>query len=198
MASGSIFVIKSRKILLHETQKYDSFDTINLIFILQAGHPFYTRTAKGPFSDIIPSKSKFSAPTFTIFLDCVWQVTLFPIHQYFYSLCILLYCFIKILHLNYIWYLHGQIHHQFPCSFEFNESFLMYLSDNAYSSKFGTFLGDNEGERFKMRVRDETVSLWSYTNRPEVLSNFLNCMYEPNVGIIWPSVAPISIVSYMF
>ena len=43
----------------------------------------------------------------------------------------------------------------------------MYLSDNAYSSKFGTFLGDNEGERFKMRVRDETVSLWSYTNRPE-------------------------------
>ena len=71
----------------------------------------------------------------------------------------------------------------------------MYLSDNAYSSKFGTFLGDNEEERFKMRLRDETVSLWSYTNRPEVLLDFLNCMYEPNVGIIWPSVAPISIVS---
>ena len=73
----------------------------------------------------------------------------------------------------------------------------MYLSDNAYSSKFGTFLGDNEEERFKMRLRDETVSLWSYTNRPEVLLDFLNCMYEPNVGIIWPSVAPISIVSIM-
>ena len=46
-----------------------------------------------------------------------------------------------------------------------------------------------------MRVRDETVSIWSYTNRPEILSNFLNCMYEPNVGIIWPSVAPVSLVS---
>ena len=49
-----------------------------------------------------------------------------------------------------------------------------------------------------MRVRDETVSLWSYTNRPSVLSRFINCMYEPNVGIIWPSVAPVSLVSYNF
>ena len=71
----------------------------------------------------------------------------------------------------------------------------MYLSDEAYSSKFGTFLADNEGERVKMRVRDETVSVWSYTNRPEMLTSFINCMYEPNVGIIWPSVAPISLVS---
>ena len=46
-----------------------------------------------------------------------------------------------------------------------------------------------------MRVRDETVSLWSYANRPSVLSRFINCMYEPNVGIIWPSVAPVSLVS---
>ena len=72
----------------------------------------------------------------------------------------------------------------------------MYLSDEAYSSKFGTFLGDNEGERVKMRVRDETVSVWSYTNRPEILTSFLNCMYEPNVGIIWPSVAPVSLVGF--
>ena len=88
-----------------------------------------------------------------------------------------------------------QIHHQFPCSFEFNESFLVFLSGEAYSSKFGTFIGNNEGERVRMRVRDETVSLWSYTNRPSVLSRFINCMYEPNVGIIWPSVAPVSLVS---
>ena len=88
-----------------------------------------------------------------------------------------------------------QIHHQFPCSFEFNESFLVFLSGEAYSSRFGTFIGNNEGERVRMRVRDETVSLWSYTNRPSVLSRFINCMYEPNVGIIWPSVAPVSLVS---
>ena len=88
-----------------------------------------------------------------------------------------------------------QIHHQFPCSFEFNETFLVFLSGEAYSSRFGTFIGNNEGERVRMRVRDETVSLWSYTNRPSVLSRFINCMYEPNVGIIWPSVAPVSLVS---
>ena len=71
----------------------------------------------------------------------------------------------------------------------------MHLSDEAYSSNFGTFLGDSESERVKMRVRDETVSVWSYTNRPEILTSFLNYMYEPNVGIIWPSVAPVSLVS---
>lgn len=30
-------------------------------------------------------------------------------------------------------------------------------------------------------------------NRPEILENWLNPMYEPNPGVIWPSVAPISI-----
>lgn len=41
---------------------------------LQAGHPFWSRTFKGPFNDSVPSKSKSSAPTFILFLDCVWQV----------------------------------------------------------------------------------------------------------------------------
>ena len=94
-----------------------------------------------------------------------------------------------------IFFLSVQIHHQFPCSFEFNERFLIFLSDQAYSSCFGTFLGDDERERVRMRIRDETVSLWSYINRPEILSSYLNYMYEPNVGIIWPSVAPVSLVS---
>jgi myotubularin-related protein 9 len=41
---------------------------------LQAGHPFWSRTSKGPFNDSVASKSKNHAPTFTMFLDCVWQV----------------------------------------------------------------------------------------------------------------------------
>ena len=41
---------------------------------LQGGHPFWSRTSKGPFNDSVPSKSKNHAPTFTMFLDCVWQV----------------------------------------------------------------------------------------------------------------------------
>ena len=130
---------------------------------LQAGHPFWSRTTKGPFNDSVASKSKCHAPTFTMFLDCVWQ----------------------------IW-------NQFPCSFEYNEKFLMFLSDNAYSSNYGTFLADSEYERIKvLSVRDKTVSLWSHVNRPQILEHFLNCMYEPNVGIIWPSVAPVSLVRKM-
>lgn len=43
-------------------------------------------------------------------------------------------------------------------------------------------------------VREATVSLWSHVNRPEILAGFLNWVYEPNKDIIWPSVAPISLV----
>ena len=30
-------------------------------------------------------------------------------------------------------------------------------------------------------------------NQPEILENYLNPLYDPNPGVIWPSVAPISI-----
>lgn len=30
-------------------------------------------------------------------------------------------------------------------------------------------------------------------NQPEVLEKFINPLYEPNQGVIWPSVAPASI-----
>jgi myotubularin-related protein 9 len=41
----------------------------------------------------------------------------------------------------------------------------------------------------------KTVSLWSYFNRPEILHTFLNPFYEPNLHVLWPSVAAQSIVS---
>jgi myotubularin-related protein 9 len=107
----------------------------------------------------VASKSKSHAPTFTIFLDCVWQ-----------------------------------IYNQFPCSFEFTERFLVFLADSAYFSNFGTFVCDCDFERALIRMNENTSSLWSYLNRPEILSDYLNCMYEPNRTIIWPSVAPISLV----
>ena len=87
-----------------------------------------------------------------------------------------------------------QIHNQFPCSFEFTEKFLVTLADHSYFSNFGTFLCDSEFERNLMGVKEHTVSLWSYINRPEILSNYLNCLYEPNPSVIWPSVAPVSLV----
>eukprot|EP00096_Caligus_rogercresseyi_P002512 TRINITY_DN14675_c0_g1_i1.p1 TRINITY_DN14675_c0_g1~~TRINITY_DN14675_c0_g1_i1.p1 ORF type:complete len:298 (+),score=30.60 TRINITY_DN14675_c0_g1_i1:126-896(+) len=87
-----------------------------------------------------------------------------------------------------------QIYHQFPCSFEFTEKFLILLADQAYFSNFGTFLADCESERSILDLKNRTVSLWSYINRPDVIVNYLNPMYEPNGKIIWPSVAPVSLL----
>ncbi|XP_063591147.1 myotubularin-related protein 9-like isoform X1 [Penaeus indicus] len=86
-----------------------------------------------------------------------------------------------------------QIHHQFSCSFEFAENFLVMLFEHSYSSQFGTFLANNEGERRAMKAHERTASLWSFVNRPEVLPKYLNPMYEPNQRVIWPSVAPMSL-----
>ncbi|KAG0726412.1 Myotubularin-related protein 9 [Chionoecetes opilio] len=124
---------------------------------IQGGHPFATRHARSCYT---PSaqRSKINAPTFLLFLDCVYQ-----------------------------------IHSQFSCSFEFAENFLVMLFEHSYSSQFGTFLGNNEGDKRAMKAPSRTASLWSYVNRHEVLPKYLNPMYEPNQRVIWPSVAPMSL-----
>ncbi|XP_043503678.1 myotubularin-related protein 9 isoform X2 [Polistes fuscatus] len=53
--------------------------------------------------------------------------------------------------------------------------------------------GDSEAERVQLELSEHTCSLWSYMNQPEVLEKWLNPLYDPNPGVIWPSVAPISI-----
>lgn len=87
-----------------------------------------------------------------------------------------------------------QIHCQFPCSFEFSTDYLIILFEHSYFSQFGTFLCDSEKERSKLEVQKRTNSLWSYLNRPEMLTTLLNPMYDPNNQVIWPTVAPISLV----
>jgi len=59
----------------------------------------------------------------------------------------------------------------------------------------GTFIFNNEKEKMKYNGVKKTVSLWSYFNRPEILRTFLNPFYEPNLNVLWPSVAAQSIVS---
>jgi myotubularin-related protein 9 len=87
-----------------------------------------------------------------------------------------------------------QIYTQFPYSFEFTDRILVVLADHSFSSAFGTFLSDNEKERCMYSVREHTVSLWSYLNQVEILSGLLNSLYIPNNSVIWPSVAPMSII----
>ena len=73
-----------------------------------------------------------------------------------------------------------QVYNQFPCSFEFTESLLILLADNSFASNFGTFLCDNEKQRCESQVKENTISLWSYLNQVEILSQHLNCLYLPN------------------
>ncbi|NP_001026272.2 myotubularin-related protein 9 [Gallus gallus] len=94
-----------------------------------------------------------------------------------------------LLFLDCVW----QMLHQFPCSFEFNEHFLVTLFEHAYASQFGTFLGNNENERSKLKLPQKTMSLWSWVNQPEELKNFKNPLFEANSLVIWPSVAPQSL-----
>ncbi|XP_052666026.1 myotubularin-related protein 9 isoform X4 [Harpia harpyja] len=94
-----------------------------------------------------------------------------------------------LLFLDCVW----QILRQFPCSFEFNEQFLIILFEHAYASQFGTFLGNNENERSKLKLPQKTMSLWSWVNRSEELSKFENPLFEANSLVIWPSVAPQSL-----
>ncbi|XP_030345548.1 myotubularin-related protein 9 isoform X2 [Strigops habroptila] len=94
-----------------------------------------------------------------------------------------------LLFLDCVW----QILRQFPCSFEFNERFLIMLFEHAYASQFGTFLGNNENERSKLKLPQKTMSLWSWVNRSEELIKFQNPLFEANSLVIWPSVAPQSL-----
>lgn len=125
---------------------------------LQGGYPFSTRHKHSCYV-MSQNRSKNCGTTFTLFLDCVYQ-----------------------------------LHSQFPCSFEFESHFLILLFEHSYYSQFGTFLGDSEMDRISYNVYTKTTSLWSYVNRPDILNSYLNSMYEPNASVIWPSVAPISLM----
>ena len=73
-----------------------------------------------------------------------------------------------------------QIYHQFPCSFEFTEKLLILLADHSLASNFGTFLCDSMNERRLHAVSEHSISLWSFLNQVEILSQHLNCLYVPN------------------
>ncbi|XP_057175733.1 myotubularin-related protein 3 isoform X1 [Triplophysa rosa] len=70
-----------------------------------------------------------------------------------------------------------QLQRQFPCSFEFNEPFLVKLVQHTYSCLFGTFLCNSVKEREERRVQQHTCSVWSLL-RPENPA-FHNFLYSP-------------------
>lgn len=87
-----------------------------------------------------------------------------------------------------------QLTYQFPCSFEFYPSLLICLYEHSVSSQFGTFLTNCESDREFLELSQKTVSLWSHLSKPHFMEKYLNPLYIPNNKIIWPSVAPMSLV----
>ena len=63
--------------------------------------------------------------------------------------------FIQFLHCVY------QIMIQHPTAFEFEQNLLIYLSEEIYSNKFGTFLFNCEKELEENNAREITLSIWS-------------------------------------
>ena len=63
--------------------------------------------------------------------------------------------FIQFLHAVY------QIMIQYPTAFEFQQNLLIYLSEEIYSNKFGTFLFNCEKELEEHNAKETTLSIWS-------------------------------------
>ncbi|XP_071425507.1 phosphatidylinositol-3,5-bisphosphate 3-phosphatase MTMR8 isoform X2 [Pithys albifrons albifrons] len=55
-----------------------------------------------------------------------------------------------------------QLMQQFPCSFEFNERFLLEIHDHVFSCQFGNFLGTCHKEREDLKIFEKTHSLWPF------------------------------------
>ncbi|XP_017769087.1 PREDICTED: myotubularin-related protein 2 isoform X2 [Nicrophorus vespilloides] len=71
-----------------------------------------------------------------------------------------------------------QITQQFSNAFEFNECFLITILDHLYSCRFGTFLCNSERERLQEKLKEQTKSLWSFTNCQ--LDYYKNPLYWAN------------------
>eukprot|EP01101_Sappina_pedata_P007986 TRINITY_DN4331_c0_g2_i1.p1 TRINITY_DN4331_c0_g2~~TRINITY_DN4331_c0_g2_i1.p1 ORF type:complete len:502 (-),score=86.43 TRINITY_DN4331_c0_g2_i1:34-1539(-) len=69
-----------------------------------------------------------------------------------------------------------QISRQYPALFEFNEDFLILVLDALFSCRFGTFLCNNDLERVLYRVKNGTISLWSYVNANR--QRYTNALYK--------------------
>uniref|UniRef100_I3KG80 phosphatidylinositol-3,5-bisphosphate 3-phosphatase n=1 Tax=Oreochromis niloticus TaxID=8128 RepID=I3KG80_ORENI len=75
-----------------------------------------------------------------------------------------------------------QLQRQFPCSFEFNEAFLVKLVQHTYSCLFGTFLCNSGKDREDRHVQERTCSVWSLL-RPANRS-LRNMLYSSHSEIV--------------
>jgi hypothetical protein len=80
---------------------------------------------------------------------------------------------------------------QFPSTFEFNMDFLLYLATNYNSCLYGTFMYNNEMERFEKNAKHKTVSIWSDIFLS--IKQYINPYYVPCERILIPNYSPYKI-----
>ena len=83
--------------------------------------------------------------------------------------------FIQFLHAIY------QIMKQYPNAFEFRENMLLFLSEELYSNKYGTFLYNSEKELKENNAKTTTISIWSdiFLNKKKFMNPFYKKIKEP-------------------
>jgi len=67
---------------------------------------------------------------------------------------------------------------QYDTCFEFNSCFLLFIIEEMYKCRYGTFIGNNESDKEEIELKKETISLWTYCNLPDVRETFLNPYYD--------------------
>ena len=83
--------------------------------------------------------------------------------------------FIQFLHAVY------QIMVQYPTAFEFEQNMLLFLSEEIYSNKYGTFLFNCEKELEEHNAKEITMSIWSdiFLNKKKYINHFYKEIKEP-------------------
>ncbi|KAG1929130.1 myotubularin-related protein 7a [Pimephales promelas] len=77
---------------------------------------------------------------------------------------------------------------QFPCSFEYNEKFLISIHNHIYSCHYGNFICNSQKERKDLCIKEKTHSIWPHLWENKL--DFMNPLYKPDQGLLRPSTAP--------
>lgn len=79
-----------------------------------------------------------------------------------------------------------QLVNQFPNYFEFNARYLLLLSENIYSCRFGTLLCDSEREREVVAgIRQRTFCMWEYLDSiPDLVNPLFDKAANDDAGVL--------------
>ncbi|KAJ4460423.1 putative Myotubularin-related protein 2 [Paratrimastix pyriformis] len=78
---------------------------------------------------------------------------------------------------------------QHPTAFQFTERLLVDINKHSLSGLFGTFLCDGDQERARLRLAQQTTSLWTAVNR-NFPARYSNPLYVPFDGSLPMDTAP--------